>query len=228
MRTVIHGEALAWLAANPAAAGMSVVTSLPDVSEMPRLDLVGWREWFVGAARAVVRWIPEQSAAIFFQSDIRHRGAIVDKGYLVTRAAEEEGASVVWHKIVCRRAAGTASFGRPGWSHMICLTKGTPRSPRRPQPDVLPDAGFMPWTRSMGRAACEVACRHLIDETSTDTVVDPFCGHGTVLAVANELGLRAIGVDLSAKCCRKARSLELGQSPSARKSRPPSASGGQK
>ena len=41
------------------------------------------------------------------------------------------------------------------------------------------------------------------------TICDPFCGHGTVLAVANALGLSAIGVDLSRKRVRKARALRV-------------------
>jgi tRNA G10 N-methylase Trm11 len=40
-------------------------------------------------------------------------------------------------------------------------------------------------------------------------VVDPFCGKGTVLAVANSLGLDALGVELSGKRCRAARKLSL-------------------
>jgi tRNA G10 N-methylase Trm11 len=41
-------------------------------------------------------------------------------------------------------------------------------------------------------------------------VVDPFCGVGTVLAVANETGLDAIGVELNRKRARKARTLTVG------------------
>ena len=59
----------------------------------------------------------------------------------------------------------------------------------------------------MGVEACRVACRFLREETATRVVVDPFCGHGTVIAVANLLGLDAIGVDRSRKCCRAARAL---------------------
>jgi tRNA G10 N-methylase Trm11 len=40
-------------------------------------------------------------------------------------------------------------------------------------------------------------------------VVDPFCGQGTVLAVANTLGLAAIGVDRNSRACRAARKLTL-------------------
>ena len=41
------------------------------------------------------------------------------------------------------------------------------------------------------------------------TIVDPFCGYGTVLAVANALGMGAIGVDLSARMCKRARRLSV-------------------
>ena len=61
----------------------------------------------------------------------------------------------------------------------------------------------------MGVTACEVACQFLADETESRLVVDPFCGKGTVLAVANTMGFDAIGIDLSAKRCRAARALTL-------------------
>lgn len=208
---MIQGEALAWLDANPPPPRASVITSLPDVSEMPGAGFEDWRAWFVGAARRVIRWLPEEGGgvAVFFQSDIRRGGAIVDKGHLVMTAADAERASMVWHKIVCRKPPGTLAPGRPSYSHMICVSRRERRPPGKPGPDVLPDAGFMPWSRAMGALACRVACRFLLDETDTRVVVDPFCGYGTVLAVANALGLDAIGVDLGAKRCRKARSLQI-------------------
>jgi hypothetical protein len=60
-----------------------------------------------------------------------------------------------------------------------------------------------------GVSACRVACRFLLEETTSRVVVDPFCGRGTVLAVANAMGLDALGVDISAKRCRAARALEV-------------------
>lgn len=183
-----------------------MITSLPDVSELT-LDFDAWRAWFVDAARRIIRWLPPSGVAIFYQSDIRHRGAWIDKGYLVMRAAEEERSVVLWHKIACRQPPGTIALGRPSYSHMICVTREPRQTMRRPGPDVLPDAGFAPWSRAMGVTACRVACRFLREETASRIVVDPFCGRGTVLAIANEMGLDAIGVDISAKRCRAARAL---------------------
>ena len=208
-RTVIQAEAIAWMASAPAPEGASVVTSLPDTSELPALGFDAWRSWFVGAARAVIRWVPGDMVAVFYQSDIRREGAWIDKGYLVMRAAEEEQASLLWHKIVCRRPPGTVALGRPSYSHMLCVARAARTGVRSPGPDVLPDAGPMSWSRAMGLTACRVACRYLRDETGTRVVVDPFCGRGTSLAVANSMGLDAIGVDLGALRCRAARALVL-------------------
>jgi DNA modification methylase len=61
----------------------------------------------------------------------------------------------------------------------------------------------------MGVRACALACRFLRDETTTTLVVDPFCGHGTALAVANAYGFAALGIDRSARQCRAARRLTL-------------------
>jgi hypothetical protein len=207
-RTVVQADALAWLAANPAPIGASVVTSLPDVSELT-LPLDEWKRWFVDAARAVIAWTPPSGVAMFYQSDVRVADAWVDKGYLVMRAAEEERAHVLFHKIVCRKPPGSIALGRPSYAHLVALTRGAPWKQLRPGPDVLPDVGHMPWSRAMGVRACEVACGFLRDETQTSVVVDPFCGRGTVLAVANAMGFEAIGIDVSAKRCKAARRFTL-------------------
>jgi hypothetical protein len=210
IRRVVQAEALGWLDANAAADRDGVITSLPDVSELPELGLEAWRAWFIGAVRRVIRWVPRSGVAIFYQSDVRHGGAWIDKGYLVQRGAEEEGAHTLWHKIVCRKPPGTVALGRPSYSHMIAVSLEPRAVIRRPGPDVLPSAGFMPWSRAIGVTACRVACRFLLDESDARVVVDPFCGKGTVLAVANAMGLDAVGVDISAKRCRAARALVVG------------------
>jgi len=207
-RCVIQADALAWMEASPPSPRMSVVTSLPDISEMPERSLDRWRAWFIDAARRVIRWIPPAGAAIFYQTDVRHHGLWIDKGYLVLKAAEEESAALLWHKIACRLPPGTVTHGRASYSHMLCVARAL-HPPRHPGPDVLDGVGAMTWSKAMGVDACRVACRYLLDDTATRIVVDPFCGHGTVLAVANSLGLSAVGIDINAKRCRTARKLSL-------------------
>lgn len=208
-RTILRGDALQFLADNCAEPATSVITSLPDLSELPELGYEAWRDWFVAAAQAVIRYVPVDGVAIFFQSDIRIEGTWIDKGYLVSKAAEQERAHLLWHKIVCRKAPGTIMFGRASYSHMLCFSRSERPRPTHPGPDVLADAGSMPWSKAMGVNACVLACRYLREETQTRLVVDPFCGHGTALAVANAMGFAALGVDRSARQCRAARKLTL-------------------
>jgi hypothetical protein len=210
-RLVIQAEALAWLRANAAEPTDAVVTSLPDVSELPTLGpgLEGWKRWFVDAAADVMRWPASGMPSLFFQSDVRHHGLWVDKSYLVQQAAERVGASLLFHKIVCRSAPGSMTQGRASYSHLLAFTLGPILPPKKPSADVMPDAGEKPWSRAMGTLACEAACAFVRDEAGARRVVDPFCGRGTVLAVANTLGLDALGVELSAKRCRAARNLNL-------------------
>jgi hypothetical protein len=116
--------------------------------------------------------------------------------------------SLLFHKIACRLPAGTVSTGRASYAHLIGFAR-SPRPLRHATADVLPDAGWRPGVKAMGVKACIEACQIVRKETPTRTVVDPFCGFGTVLAVANALGLDAIGVDHSARMCRRARTLEI-------------------
>lgn len=208
-RTIVQGDALAWLASTPTQPGVSVVTSLPDVSEVPERGFEGWRAFFFQAAAAVAAWVPDEGVAIFFQSDIKVEGRWIDKGYWVQRALEDAQLPLLWHKIVCRKPAGTVTHGRASYSHMLCFSRGVRHDAALSTADVIPAAGHMPWSRAMGAAACLDACRFVQRETRCHTVLDPFCGHGTALAVANLVGLHGLGVELSARKCRRARTLRF-------------------
>jgi hypothetical protein len=202
-------DAVAWLQTQGVLTGCSIVTSLPDVSELSGLSLPEWKRWFVDAARLVLSRLPEDGVALFYQTDIKPSGVWVDKGYLCSRAAEEEGCETLFHKVVCRKPAGTITFGRPSYSHLLCYARGVRANLARATADVLPELGEMTWTKGMGVAACVTACRFILEHTPSHTVVDPFCGLGTALAVANALGLDAVGVELSPKRARRARNLRL-------------------
>lgn len=208
-RQIFQEDAIGWLRHRGPLSGASVITSLPDLSEVPGYSLESWEAWFSQTAGLIVERTPPEGAALFYQTDIKRAGRWVDKGYLVHRGAEAAGGRLLWHKIVCRVAAGQVTFGRPAFAHLMAFSRGLNAHPGKSTADVLPELGEMTWARAMPLNACELACRYVRDHTPTRTVVDPFCGLGTVLAVANSMGLDAIGVELSAKRARRAQRLRF-------------------
>lgn len=207
-RAVYCEDALQWLSRSAPLHDSSVVTSLPDVSAFPRLSLGQWKSWFMDAAARAMLATSDTGVCIFYQTDVKRNGTWVDKAYLCQRAAEDAGVALLWHKVVCRKPAGDPVFGRPGYTHLLCFSKHVRDRPA-PYPDVLSSTGLMTWSQAMGVKACELACRYVLSHTHTRTIVDPFCGVGTVLAVANSFGLNAVGVEIAGKRARKARTLSL-------------------
>jgi hypothetical protein len=208
-RVVECADAIAWMRERGRIDGACAVTSLPDVSEV-NMTLPVWRTWFLGAVELVVNAVPEESAALFFQSDIKRDGAWIDKGAMVIRAAEDTGARVLFHKIVCRRPPGALTYGRPGFTHLIAVSRAMKCPEVLPLPDIITDAGELKWIRAMGVRAAGHAVRFAKEQVGAKVVFDPFCGVGTVLAVANALGLDALGLELSRKRCEQSRTLQVG------------------
>lgn len=208
-RTVHCTDALEWLKAQGVLSGCSMLASMPDISEFPAYSLNSWKEWFTGTAELILSKADPQGVTIFYQSDIKFDGHWVDKGFLCQKAAEKLGQELLWHKIVCRSPAGTVTFGRPSYSHMLCFSKNLKADPAKSTADVIGDIGDKTWQRGMGLEACLVAAKFVAAETSTRTLVNPFCGEGSMLAAANSIGLNAIGIERSPKRAEKARQLKL-------------------
>lgn len=208
LREVHCADAIPWMKARGQIPGAGAVTSLPDVSEV-NLTLPLWRDWFLVAVRLVIDSVPPESAALFFQSDIKHDGAWIDKGAMVVRAAEDAGARVLLHKIVCRRPPGMLTMGRPGYTHLIAVSRSMKCPDVLGIPDIITDAGRQPWVRAMGVRAAAHAVRFARDQAGAKIIFDPFCGVGTVLAVANAQGLDAIGVEKARKRSEQARGLKV-------------------
>lgn len=208
-RTVLTGDGVAWLRQAALPGTHAVVTSLPDVSEVPRLGLPGWRAWFVETAALICAQVAPEAVAVFYQTDIRRDGRWIDKGALVAEGAARASSACLFHRIVCRVPAGRPTFGRPGYAHLMAFSREHRVSAREEAADVLPGLGGMPWVRAMGTAACEEVCRFLLRSTGCRVVVDPFCGWGTMLAVANAYGLDALGVELSGRRASRARTLSF-------------------
>lgn len=213
MRVVHHGDGVAWLkSAGTLPADHALVTSLPDSSEL-KLPFDDWQAWFEDAAELCCRATAPEAVTVFFQSDVKRDGLWIDKSFLVQLGAQAAGSQLVFHKIVCRAPAGKATPGRPSYAHLLCFSRALRLSPPESTADVLPQLGAMTWTRAMGIAACEAVSAFLVERTACRTVVDPFCGVGSMLAVANAHGLAAIGVELNAKRAERARTLAIDSAP---------------
>lgn len=158
VREVITGDALPWLRTQSPRPGACVVTSLPDLSEV-RMGCAIWSEWFVEAATRCIRLVPDDGAALFFQTDVRHDGRWIDKGALVLRAAEAAGALLLFHKIVCRFQPGHVTGRRPGYTHLMAVSRALRSTEEPGLPDVIVDAGRPVWVRAMGPRAAAHAIR---------------------------------------------------------------------
>lgn len=206
-RDVICSDALEWLRTYQDKGKTSFLGSLPDLSEFPGYSLDSWKNWFQETAELILEKTSPDGVTIFFQSDIKHDGLWVDKGYLVQKAAEKQGHHLLWHKIFCRARPGTIMFGRPSYSHMLCFSRTVVPDLAKSTADVIPDLGEKTWVRGMGLEASLFAASFVKKHTLSETLVNPFCGEGSVLAAANYCGLNALGIERSQKRAEKARTL---------------------
>lgn len=208
-RKVYCEDALLWLESFRPEVLTSCVSSLPDYSEFPQLSLVQWKNWFIKTSALIMNKTSPDGVAIFFQSDIKFEGEWVDKAFLVQKAAEQEGHKLLWHKIFCRVPPGVITFGRPSYSHLLCFSKSLEANPSTSTPDVFNQSGEKAWERGMLFEACFQSLKFISAETKTQLVLNPFCGHGSVLAMADFFKLDSIGIERSPKRADKARALKV-------------------
>jgi hypothetical protein len=187
-RTVVCADALTWL---PGYSG-AIVTSPPDAEEIGA-TITEWEKWFFAAVTACAK-SANGAPCVFYVTDRKHAGQTHSKAGAVLAAM---GTPPTWHKIALRRPVGSVDIHRPGFSHLIAFNG----RPGRATPDVF-ERGPCLYRNATGLNAARVACAWVGGQASE--VCDPFCGIGTIPAVANALGLDAIGVDIDPAQCRAA------------------------
>ena len=198
-RKIFCKDAMKWL---PTQKNLdAIVTSIPEMEEM-KMDIKEYIPFFRAAAMACMKSVKDTGYVVFLQTDRKYHGWI-DKSYHTSFVAEEAGLHMVWHKIALRTDVGKTDLFRPTYSHMVCYTKLG--SVGKPFPDVLA-RGDVTYSHAFGRDAVRRICEYLKAQ-GVRTIVDPFVGSGTTVAVANELGINAIGVDIEPSQCAKARLL---------------------
>lgn len=210
-RNIICGDALQWLEEHSVLPGSSFFVSLPDISEFPQWGLEEWKNWFIQTSRLILSRCPDDGVVVFFQSDIKFEGQWIDKGYLCQKAAELEGFKTLWHKMACRAPIGVITFGRPSYSHILCFSRTHILDVSKSTPDVLPEMGDKTWQRGMGLSVALMIGRFIKNVIGSHTIINPFCGEGSMLAAANILGINAIGIEKGKKRAAKAMVLSVSE-----------------
>lgn len=118
------------------------------------------------------------------------------KADLFIAAWKNAGFRIAGHIVFRKRYASNTSFLQYRHEMAYLLAKGWPQKPARPPPDVID------WTYTGNKLHPTQKpigiLRPLIEAFSSpgDTVLDPFCGSGSTLVAARELGRFYIGIEL--------------------------------
>lgn len=170
------------------------------------LPMEGWVAWVEETCRVLIDSLAEQGTIVFYQTDRKYKGVLIDKKTLISKCFHQEDFVTVFSKIVLKQKPETINLFRPTFTNLFGFSRepGTGRATA----DVI-NAGAMMYKNAMGLNACRTAVEFIQNKTGANTIVDPFCGQGSVLAIANDMGLGAIGVDIDAEQVAKAKKLYI-------------------
>lgn len=195
---IIVSDGVEWLIKNEQQP--SFITSPPQWNETGQ-TYEQWLEWYKKTVRLIIDKTELNGYTIFYQTDRKYKGEWVSLCTHILEAAHQAGAKVIWHKIVLRRKPNTIDLFRPGYTHLICISKQG--SSTRATPDVF-ERGEMYYPNSMGIEACKRSMEFL-KAKGIKKVVDPFCGRGSVIVQAVKEGLNSFGIDFDAEQVVKAK-----------------------
>lgn len=203
-RELFCSDVFEWLNQNPLTDGTSVVASMPDFSEFSNTTLDEYKNIFTDMAEKVLIATPSNDVTIFYQSDIKVDGRWLDKAFLIQKAAEKLAHAQLWHKVICRVPPGMTTFGRPSYTHILAFSKNFTLDPKDSSADVLPQMGEKLWERGMGVKGAMMMAKFIKEKVGSHTLVNPFCGMGSLLAVGNAYGLNVVGIERSPKRLKSA------------------------
>jgi len=200
-REIIHDDALRWLR-NRKTPIPNIVTGICDMDEID-MTMDKYLEFFKTTASLIFTKMSKKGYAIFIQTDRKYNREWFDKSYMLTSIAIQHGFKTVWHKIVLHRDVDATDLHRPTYAHMLCYSKEG--STGIATPDVVPVSKKL-YKNATPMEAAYRAIEFIAKTNKTDTtIIDPFVGQGTIPAIANSLGLDAVGIDIDIEQVKKAK-----------------------
>lgn len=206
-RKIICADSLKWLQQQRNGSLPNIVTGICDHDEMNGYTMEQYQDFFVNVAELIFQKQMPGCYAIFIQTDRKWQRQWLDKSYILTRIARNNGYKTIWHKIVLHRPVNSTHLQRPTYAHMLCYSRdGTTGSAT---PDVLDDKGGKLYSNGTPLNAAKTALDFIARYSKVKDVLDPFVGQGTIAAIGESLGLNVIGIDIDSEQCRKAKTLNI-------------------
>lgn len=181
----------------------AIITSLPDMDEI-NMDIPEWTKWITRACIQLAAALDDDGIIFFYQTNRKHKGYLIDKSWMITNCFYFLGYKKIHEKIVLKQKVNTVSLFRPAHSKIFSFSKKLTSG--KGVPEVF-DTGKMLYKNAMGYNAAKSCVNYIKKHVDTDTILDPFCGQGSVLKIANDMGMNAIGIDILKEQCKLAKKL---------------------
>ena len=202
INSITRGDCIEVMATMPEASVDFILTDPPYLVNYRSRD--GQRvknddnaRWLHPAFAQMHRVLKDNSFAVSFYSWSR-----VD---LFMRAWTEAGFTVAGHIVFAKEYSSATRYLQYRHEQAYLLTKGRPLPPGFPIPDIIP------WTHYTGNKLHptqkpEAILKPLIHSFTGpgQAVLDPFCGSGSTLAAARQIGRSFIGIELDRRHFRTA------------------------
>jgi hypothetical protein len=199
--TYVVADALTWLEEHQDVG--SIVTGPPDPAEID-LDPDAYPAWLEHAAGLCLTATSPTAVTIFAMTDRKVDGGLLSKAHVLMRTAAKLEHRLLWHKLALRRDAGKVDLFRPTYTPLLAFSREATSG--RATPDVIPPSKPI-YANGIGVRAALALVRFAAQHS--DHLVDPFCGRGTLPALAAAEGLTATGIDLDPDQIELARRLEV-------------------
>lgn len=197
-------DALDWLQQPQNMKHGAIITGPPDPAEIG-MDPHDYPAWLDQVLTLSLRATKGGTPCTFIVTDRKADGGTISKAHAAMTLAHDHGMRLLWHKVVLRRDPGKVDLHRPGYSHLLAFGDDRVR-PGTATPDVIP-TGQRLYANGTDTRAATVAIRHALLHTTH--ITDPFCGRGTIPALAAAMGATAVGVDIDPAQVERARALQV-------------------